>query len=250
MNVVVNPNYEYLRDWIEQIPSFFESSGNIIYKGRNILKVFAVDTDTSINVKRYRKPHFVNRIVYSFFRKSKACRAYHNTLLIAQKGFDTAESIAYIEIKRHMLLSDSYFISKQCPDVKEIRVCYDGPLTGNERLIEAFARYSASLHEAGIYHLDYSPGNILFREENGQYTFILIDVNRMKFMPVNFDTGCRNFARLFTDDDIYKHIAMVYSQSRENSFSQEGTVRLMLKYKNDFLQWKARKNRLKKLFWH
>jgi len=250
MNVIVNPKYDYLREWIEQIPFFFEDSGDIIYQGRNIIKVFIVDKNIRINVKRYRKPHFVNRIVYSFFRKSKACRAYNNTLIIAQKGFDTAESIGYIEIKRHMLLSDSYFISRQCHNVKEIRECYAGPLSGNENLIEAFARYSASLHDAGIYHLDYSPGNILFREENGKYTFILIDMNRMKFMPVSVDTGCRNFARLFTDDDIYKHIAMVYSQSRENSFSQEMTVRLMLKYKNDFLHGKACKKRMKSFFGH
>lgn len=39
-----------------------------------------------------------------------------------------------------------------------MRELYFGPLTGNEDLLRAFARYTAALHEAGICHQDYSPG--------------------------------------------------------------------------------------------
>lgn len=50
-----------------------------------------------INVKRYRVPIFINRIAYTFFRKSKACRAYNNAFEVIKRGFETPESIAYIE---------------------------------------------------------------------------------------------------------------------------------------------------------
>ena len=248
MKIIINPEYEYLREWIEQVPSFFEDKGEILYKGRNLLKVFTLENGVAVNVKRYRKPAFFNRIIYSFFRKTKAARSFQNTLKIAEKGFDTAKAIAYIEIKQSGLLCHSFFISLQCHDVKEIRIYNSGPLLGNEKLIEAFTQYSASLHNAGIYHLDYSPGNILFHEDSYKYSFTLVDVNRMKFMPVDYDTGCKNFARLFIDDEIYMYIGKIYSQLRENTLGKEDTGRIMIMYKDDFWKRKGRLKRIKKIF--
>lgn len=245
MKIVIHSTYEYLRDWIENVPDFFGDGGEVIQDDRNIIKVFSLDNGITVNVKRFKKPILINRIVYTFFRKSKAHRSYYNTLQIAEKGFETAESIAYIEIKKGGLLSDSYYISLQCNQVREMREYYFGPLSGNEKLIDEFAHYSAALHDAGIYHLDYSPGNILIRDDAGKYTFILVDVNRMKFMPVSVDNGCRNFARLFNNDEIYKRIAETYSQSRIPAFDKEEAIRLIMKYKDRFLQKDARKKKMK-----
>ena len=245
MNIVINQKYAYLRDWIEKIPSFFEEGGLIVHNRRNCIKVFSPEGGLEVNVKKFHKPHPLNRIIYTFFRKSKAYRSYHNTIRLAEKGFDTAEAVAFIELRVNGLLSESYFISLHYRDMKEIRACYFGPLTGNEPLIDAFARYSASLHDAGIYHLDYSPGNILIRQDAGQYMFVMVDVNRMKFRPVGFRSGCRNFARLFGDDDIYRHLAVAYSQSREKSADKADAIRLVMRYKNRFLRIKKWKNNLR-----
>ncbi len=247
MKVVINPKYNHLRDWINQLPFSFGQEGKVIYKSRNEVKVFAPGNGTLLNVKRYKKPHPFNRFIYSFFRKSKAFRAYHNTLKIAGKGFDTAEAVAYIEIAEKGLFSDSYFVSLHCRNVRTIREYYSGPLSGNETLIDAFSRYTASLHDAGIFHLDYSPGNVLIHTEKENHTFILIDINRMKFMPVSFDRGCRNFARIFDDDEIYARIGSVYCKSRKNGFSESESIQLIMKYKNSFWRKKQRKKRIKKL---
>jgi serine/threonine protein kinase len=250
MKVIINPEYDYLRDRIENIPFSFDREGEIIHNERNIIKVFSLDNGLSISVKKFRKPRFLNRIVYTFFRKSKAFRSYYHTFRISEKGFDTAAAIACIEMKEGGLLSGSYFISEYRRHAREMREYYFGPLAGNESLIDAFAQYSAALHDAGIYHLDYSPGNILICDgsASGKYAFILVDVNRMKFMPVSPDRGCRNFIRLFGNDDIYIRIGAIYSQSRKKVFSEAEAVRLILKYKNRFLRKKARKERLKSFF--
>jgi serine/threonine protein kinase len=248
MKTVINPKYAYLRDWIERIPCFFDREGEVIHNRRNVIRVFRLEGGMELNVKKYGRPHLFNRIVYSFFRKSKACRAYYNTLRIAEKGFAVAESVAYMEINEGGLLSCSYYVSLQCSGVREMREYYSGPLAGNESLIDAFARYSASLHDAGIYHLDYSPGNILIREDTGEYTFILVDVNRMKFMPVNAAKGYRNFARLFDNDDIYERIGAVYSLSREKTSGVQKPARLIVKYKNRFIRSKMYMRRLKRFF--
>jgi serine/threonine protein kinase len=245
--IVYNTGYKQYNDFVQSIPERFDKEGKVIYKQRNEIRVFDVDNEL-INVKKFRTPNFFNRIVYTFFRKSKAFKTYRNTLRISEKGFETAVAIACIEIKKGGLLCDSYFISLQCHDVKEIREYYYGPLQGNERLIDAFAGYTAALHDADIYHLDYSPGNILIREDKGKYTFIPVDVNRMKFMPVGIRKGCLNFARLFEDNDIYERIGNVYSQSRAMTFSPDIAVSLIIKYKDRFLRRKAGKVRLKKMF--
>lgn len=246
MKVVINSKYEYLRDWIEQMPVNFDRGGEVIQDDRNIIKILSLDNGLKVNVKRFKKPHLINRIAYTFFRKSKAFRSYYNALRIAEKGFETAESIAYIEIKEGGLLSDSYYISLQCSGVIEVREYCHGPLSGNERVIDAFAKYTAALHDAGIFHIDYSPGNILIRENDGKYAFILVDLNRMKFMHVSNEDGCRNLARLFTVDEINIYVVGIYAQSRKQPFSKEEAVRLLMYYRNQFLHKEVCKKKIKK----
>ena len=80
------------------------------------------------------------------------------------------------------LLSHSYYIC--CYDGGEtVRSLMDGKVEGNEDKLSAFARYTAALHQAGILHLDYSPGNILIHQNDAdEYSFSLVDVNRMQLL--------------------------------------------------------------------
>ena len=75
MKIIINPTYQHLTKFIESLPQIFEYQGNSIYKARNEIKTFVVD-GTTINVKSYQKPILINRIAYTFFRKTKAERAY------------------------------------------------------------------------------------------------------------------------------------------------------------------------------
>lgn len=245
MKIVLNPAFESLRTFVDTIPQVFEKEGRTIYKGRNEIKVYQVN-GMQVNVKRYRVPIFVNRIVYSFFRKTKASKAYYNALKVISMGFNTPEPIAYIEETSCGLLSLSYFISIQSPYSKEIREFYWGPLESNENMFAAFARYTAALHDKGVYHLDYSPGNVLVGEEDGQFVFSLVDINRMKFIPVDLELGCRNFERMFDDDEVYDFIATEYAISRKLDISS--SISATQKYKDRFLNKKKRKAKLKSLF--
>ena len=71
MNIVIHPQYEYLTDFIHRLPAFFEKEGTTIYDGRNRIKVFQVD-GLLLNVKRFRKPILINRLIYSLLRAPKA----------------------------------------------------------------------------------------------------------------------------------------------------------------------------------
>ena len=83
----------------------------------------------------------------------------------------------------------------------------------------AFAQFTAALHEKGVCHEDYSPGNVLIAQIDGQYHFSLVDINRMTFKPMNLEEGCKNFRRMFISDELYIFLAKKYAQCR--NFDQD-----------------------------
>ena len=119
--IILNPQYKSLYTFIETLPQNFNAGGEIVQDRRNTIKKFKVN-GLEINVKRYRVPIFINRIAYTFFRKSKACRAYNNAFEVIKRGFETPESIAYIEEFKGGLLHYSYYISLQCPYRREMKL--------------------------------------------------------------------------------------------------------------------------------
>ena len=107
------------------------------------------------------------------------------------------------------LLSHSYYIC--CYDGGEtVRSLMDGKVEGNEDKLSAFARYTAALHQAGILHLDYSPGNILIHQnETNEYSFSLVDVNRMQLLSdIDCDTVCRNMCRLCISREVLTYMLL------------------------------------------
>lgn len=213
MKIVLNPEFAFLKDFVKTLPEIFTQSGEIIYKGRNELRVYQVD-DLQLNIKRYKKPILFNRIVYSFFRPTKAERAYQNALRVLEKGFETPTPVAYVEKTEGGLFSDGYFVSLQCPYPYNFRKFVEEPLAGNEEILSQFARFTARLHENNIFHQDYSPGNILFDKTEGEVRFSLIDINRMQFCAVSEDMGCHSFERLWGPEEMFSFIAGEYAKAR------------------------------------
>ena len=243
----INSNYTDISDQIKTIPSEFETSGEDIYIGRNRIKVIQIN-NIPLNVKRFKKPIFINRLIYSFFRKPKAYKAYHNALKVLEKGFSTPCPIAFIEEKESNLLTLSYFVSSHLHGYNEIRDFYYSKLESEEEqsFFKAFASFTAQLHDAGIMHLDYSPGNILYSKQDDQtYLFSIVDINRMQFTDVDMKEGCKNFARLFEYDSVYEFIAPFYAKERK--LDKDTCKKLLVDEKNRFHAKKHRKKKLKKL---
>lgn len=244
MKITLNPEYEHLRDFVESLPHKFNGYGGVIQDRRNTIKVVELN-GIKLNIKRYRKPIFVNRIVYTYLRKTKASKAYFNALKVIESGFDTPAPVAYIEEYSGGLLNLSYFISIQLEDYQEIRDYYFTLPEKDIAFFKAFASYTAQLHEKNILHLDYSPGNILIKNLGESFNFSLVDINRMKFQPVDMESGCANFQRLFEYNETLEFIAREYASVR--NFNPDKCVEIVLKYKHDFEHKKERKVRMKKL---
>ncbi|WP_455625334.1 lipopolysaccharide kinase InaA family protein [Parabacteroides sp.] len=213
MKVVIYPEYSHLANFINRIPEIFEREGNVIYEGRNLIKVFHVD-GLALNVKRFRRPEYPNRLVYTFIRPPKAVRAYEYALRLQSKDIDTPTPVAFILCTEGGLLSWSYFVSIQMPD--DYQTLYQlgmDPIEGNEDVFRALGVYTARLHQSGVYHKDYSPGNILYRRETDGIKFVLVDINRMSFGSVSLRRGCANFARIWGGAAAFKILAESYADT-------------------------------------
>lgn len=210
--LVINPKYEHLRGWLEQLPARFAQSGEVIYDARNQIRVIQGPDGKLYNVKRYCIPKWYNRIAY-VFRSPKAVRAYQNALILQQKEIATPYPIAYILCGR-FLIKESYLITEQSVLTHTFYDFRDGTIVEKEDLIRAFAHFSAFLHNQGVLHLDYSPGNILYDYMDGTWQFQLVDINRLRFGSVSAKQGCSNLCRLWGRSDFFEVLAPVYASDR------------------------------------
>lgn len=211
MKVVINPAYPFLTDFLYHLPMNFEKEGTKIYEGRNVLKRFNMD-EVDLVVKSFKVPFFINRIIYTLFRKSKARRSYEYAFEILKRGSSTPEPLGYIEVYEYGLLTHSYSISAYSK-YSDIREYMNGQL--NDKVLwKALGGFIAHLHEVGIFHVDLSPGNILYYKEQDTFCFTLVDINRMKFKKIAMQDAIKNFSRLAISRDALSCITRKYAQLR------------------------------------
>jgi len=213
MKIVINRKQIALSECIQSMHERFTQEGSVIYKARNEIRVFEMN-GKRVNVKRFKIPNLFNRIVYTFFRKPKAQRSFEYAGRLNEMGIDTPQPVAYILVKKGGLLHYSYFISCQSDYNRNMYEFGTGGTKGREHILKAFAGFTADMHEKGVLHKDYSPGNILFREENGITEFCIIDLNRMQFGKIPVLKGCANFVRLWGQQPFFEVVVREYAAIR------------------------------------
>ena len=232
MKIEINPVYRHLTDFIYSVPYLFDSIGEIIHDGRNRLRRCNI-YGYELVIKRFKKPHLINRFVYGSIRDSKAERSYEYAFKLLEKNINTPIPVAYIEVYSFGL-RDSYYLSLYTSIKREMREFCDLESVDNNRFIlEAFGKFTANLHNKGVLHIDYSPGNILFDTVHGRPVFTLVDINRMKFVNVSEEMGYKNLQRLWLHDEPFRVIARSYA--KERGFDEDKAEELILKYKNRYM---------------
>ncbi len=232
----IEERYEAL---LKDIKNYFLSATDSIHKARNEIKIIDFNGE-SLVVKSFKIPSILNKIVYTFFRDSKAKKSYENSIKIIDF---VPKPIGYVEFKKFGLMHESYFVSENFKYDFTIREpLLQADFKDKEEVFKAFARFTYKLHEQGIFHLDYSPGNILIKEENEDYIFKIVDINRMEFKPLDLDERLKNFAKLWAKDEDLKIIIKEYSKLIESD--EEGCLRIALK---ESQAHKDRKNAKKRL---
>lgn len=242
--VTVAEGFEHLQQEIAQIADIFERKGQVIYEGRNKVKALTL-ADTSVVVKRFKHLNIIQSIVYTFFKKSKAERAFLFAAMMRKRGVLTPQEVACVEIKHKALLTDCYFISMPCylPPLSTILRKEDFDRSIAHELGVAIARW----HEAGVLHGDLNLTNILYETElNGRCRFWLIDTNRSSFDNATYLNCINNIMRLSHDRHLLQYIVTTYAETR--GWEVEKTVADVMACLESFEQYKHKIGLVKKFF--
>lgn len=243
MKVVIDSRFDNLSSFISEIPVLMESGqGDVVYDKRNKVVRFHHQGETLI-VKRFKQVNIVQQLVYTFFRKSKAERAYLFAEEFGNRGIETPQRVAFMEDSRMGLFLTGYFVSKEAVGTEThllLREVQDyDPL-----LAEAVAQQVVLLHSKGILHGDLNLSNFLCREDAEGYHFTMIDINRSKFCEgYPTDRQClENLVRLTHRRDLYEDLVRRYATLR--GWAADDTARRALSLLDRF---ENRKFRLIKL---
>ena len=250
MKITVSEAYKDHRPQILQALEDFSQGGEMFVKGpRNTIKLFPLG-GKQMNIKSFRIPNAVNKIAYRFFRKSKAQRSFEYAHALLTRGIGTPYPIAFAEEKEGLLFGRSFYISEQLSADLTYRTLVQEPdYPDSERILRAFTRFTYSLHENHIEFLDHSPGNTLIQVNGEDYSFSLVDLNRMNFKRLDFDARMKNFSRLTNRREMVEIMANEYS--RIYSKTEKEVFEKMWFYTRDFQEKFKRKRELKKKlkFW-
>lgn len=207
-----NPDYTGIEDDIRHILSHYDEEGELIFSGRNTLKVFTC-SGIEIVVKRFGRLTLFRRLIYSTISHSKARRAYDNGLKFIALGFDTPTPVAYAEFYKRRLLSDSYFISLRSSDRALFHDLVEAKRF-DSALADEVASLMSQLHSAGAVHGDPNLNNILYsRDSDGSVRLTLIDTNRSYFRKhLTIKRKLKNLMRVTHRRDLMRHIAGRYAE--------------------------------------
>ena len=158
---------------VKQVGEFEHwTEGEIIDARRNILRL-----KDGVVVKQFRTPNILRGIWYGLFGTSKARRSYENAQRL---GVLTPSPIAYREVRICGILRESWYACRQsvCP-YTFIDLIDHPDFPNRSQILFAIGQFTARLRQQGVWHRDYSAGNILFNADGSHLE--VIDLNRIRW---------------------------------------------------------------------
>lgn len=147
---------------------------------------------SQVTVKQPVKMH-LHKQYLDRFKPSKAKRSWNGAMELMRRGIDTAPPVAFFEKKADLSLKQNFYlcafvthdfsIAKPFIAFSEGEQRYAG--LSPEQLYQAFARFCHRMHASGIYFRDFSAGNILVSQSEGELRFSLIDTARLRTFPLS-----------------------------------------------------------------
>ena len=114
VKTIVHPDYARFEDFVRRLPQENFPIDRVFCDRRNTV-VATHDQAMSMVVKKYARPTLFNCFVYTFFRPSKAERAYRYALRLARCGVETAAPIGYVHVYRGGIFHTGYFLCRFLP---------------------------------------------------------------------------------------------------------------------------------------
>jgi serine/threonine protein kinase len=215
----IHPDYDHpvFREAISKCGELLNDPGaRIIQDTRNRVGAISVPLNEKekkeIVIKEFRIQG-INKIK-SLFLSSKSLKAWRGGMSLLEGGIQTPFPIAHMERRNGRLLEESYYLAEFVDGLEEIRGLFRSlPENRLKKLVEDLALFLARCRKKGIIHKDLSDGNILVRiDQADQFTFYIIDTNRIRKRPAVFLQGVKYLVRLGIPYEFQKFFLSTYSE--------------------------------------
>jgi len=218
-------NIGYEKFDILDIENNFKKSDSFLHNERN--KIKKID---NFVVKSFKIPNIFNKIIYTFFKDSKAQKSYQNSL---KCGIYAPKPVGFIEYNKLNLLTKSFYVSENFNFDWTIReFLLNNRNSKRKTVFKEFAKFCYKLHQKNIFHLDFSPGNILIKQIGKKFEFKIVDVNRMKFEKMDKKKRALSFAKLWAENEDLEIIIKEYQKLYQNEGLLELALEESQKHKN------------------
>ena len=204
---------------IGELHRCLDNQGVTLHSGRNVIKMATLGgpggESLEVAVKAFRVPDRLRGFIYARLRPSKARRSMAHAEKLLELGVGTPDPVACIEYENAGCLRESYYICRHWPpDIDLTELLYRKGSLGErtDPLLEQLARFTFLQHERGVQHLDYNPGNILVRSRGESFDFVLVDLNRLRFRPLDLDDRISGLVRLTTSTNYLRIIGRQYAE--------------------------------------
>ena len=189
----------------KQVGNYFDwEKGEIIYAKRNTLRRY-----NHFISKQFATPSLWRGIIYGWFCPSKAKRSFEYAHRLDTL---TPQPIAYREVRYCGVLRESWYVCQKSECKYTFNdLIHNKTFPNRELILQAIGRFTAELYLRGVFHQDYSGGNILFNEDGSKIE--IIDLNRIKFyhkMPLK--KGLQLFERLNIDKEALSILGATFAQ--------------------------------------
>ena len=113
MKTVIAERYKKYSDYINSIPSLFSTNtGEVLKDKRNSVRRLEHDGLTFI-AKRYKRVNWIQSIIYTHFRRTKAKRAFLFADEFRKRGVSSPRAVAYMEEYEHGRFTVGYFVYEE-----------------------------------------------------------------------------------------------------------------------------------------
>lgn len=240
------------KEKIKELVLKFEQIGEVLVKGnRNIIRIYKWDDELTLNIKSFKQPSLLNKIIYKYFRKSKARRSYEYASILLENNIGTPKPIAFYENFDWLGLKDSYYVCEHINCDLTYRELVQTDYPDSENILRQFVHFTYQLHKKGIEFKDHTPGNTLIKNNyDGTYNYFLVDLNRMNFhKEMSFELRMKNLSRITPKKEMVAIMSNEYAKI--SGEKEEEIFKTMWQFTEDFQYRFHRKKRLKKKlkFW-
>jgi hypothetical protein len=250
MKYNISPKYSSLKEVILDINKNFSSTGESIKSGRNHLKIIDLDNKKFV-VKSFKKPTAIKSYTYGNIYPSKAKRSFDYANILLSKGIHTPEPVAYIDYYKGLQFQESFYISEYYPYDYDLSVLFTErgdnktPFKDSEVLWTAFIKFTLELHRQGVNHLDYTRRNVLITQKGSEYSFSIVDLNRIDFKSLSLRDRMKSLSRITSDSDLVKMMAKHYSAS--SNYDYDKCLHLLQYFVREHQKYWDTKKQLKRM---